>query len=67
MSYRLSSRNLTVEDMEEMTGVEHLRFRDYLKGQKPNLSNFEIIKIAKALGMDVEIKVSFDDETAGIP
>lgn len=67
ISYKMAHRNLESKDIEEATGLDRYDINHYLfRGKEPNLNNYEIIKLANFLGIEVELDLKFDDGRYGI-
>jgi len=48
-------------------GVKPQKIRDYLKGQRPNLNDFELVKFANTIGVNIDLYVTLDGEYASNP
>lgn len=65
--FRMKDRNLEFKDLSQMMDVPVYKIRHYLNGKTPNLNNFEIVKLGNILGIKLEVKIEFTDDTIGIP
>ena len=67
IAFRMKDRNLDKEDIQEALGMLPYRVSNYLKGDLPNLNDYEIIKLGRFLGIEISLNVEFRDETLGVP
>lgn len=65
IAHRIDVIGTGTTEIAEALNLEVYKIRDYLKGKTPNLNNFEIIKLANGLGIEVELSVRFRDDFNG--
>jgi hypothetical protein len=61
IKFRLDQRGYTVASVAKETELNADRIRKYLRGDKVGLSQFQVIKLASFLGIEVNITVNFVD------
>jgi len=57
IAYRLRDRDLFITDVAEALGVHPDRISKYLRGVKPSLTNWQVVKLAEYLGLEVNLEV----------
>lgn len=59
MKFRLKKKGWNYEDLSRATGIKADRFSKYFRSEKPNMTQYEFIKMAKELGvqLDIDIKI----------
>ena len=65
IAHRIDAIGTGTTEIAEAMNLEVYKIRDYLKGKTPNLNNYELIKLANGLGIEVELSVIFRDDTNG--
>ena len=61
LQYRLKKKGWNYEQLSEVTGIKSDRFSKYFRGVKPNLTQYEFIRAAKALGVIIDYDVRIID------
>jgi len=57
IAYRLRDRDLFITDVAEALGIPPDRISKYLRGVKPSMTNWQIVKLAEYLGLSVELEI----------
>jgi len=61
IAYKLQSKDLFITDAATAIGVAPDRISKYLRGVTPSLTNWQIVKLANYLGMDIELSIKIRD------
>ena len=61
VAFRMKDRNLDKDDIQDAIGMNSYKVRDYIDGKIPNLNNFEIVKLANFLGIEISLDIKFTD------
>jgi transcriptional regulator with XRE-family HTH domain len=61
LRFRLQKRGWNYEDLARATNIASERFSKYFRGKKPNLTQHEFIRMAKALGVELDINIKITD------
>lgn len=65
ISYKIEKENHKLSELAPKIGVNHDHLIGYyLKGRKPSLTNFQIVKLADVLGIEVSLKMELRTPTA---
>jgi hypothetical protein len=57
--YKIKSQKLRLADLERETGIQAYRISRYINGRKPHLSQFQLVSLAKFLGIQVTLETTF--------
>lgn len=67
ISFKRDERGLTNIELGELIGVDPHKVRRYFNCETPNLNNYEIVSLAKKLGLDLDISIKIDNSIEGVP
>ena len=57
ITYKLQTRDLFIQKVADDLGVAPDRISKYLRGVTPSLTNWQVVKLAEYLGLDVDLDV----------
>ncbi len=57
IKYRMDELDISIVDMAKAIGTQPDRVSKYLRGVKPSLTNWQLVKLANHLGLEVELNV----------
>lgn len=57
LKYQLESKDLFVNDVAKDLGMNVDRLRKYFRGVKPSITNWDLIRVANYLGVEVSLEV----------
>lgn len=65
ISYKIETGKHKLVDLAEKIGINHDHLIGlYLKNKKPSLTNYQIVKLADVLGIEVSLKIELRTPTA---
>lgn len=59
IKYRMEELNVTITELGNLLEINPDRISKYLRGVKPSLTNWQLIKIAEYLKLEVDLNIKF--------
>lgn len=57
--YQIESRKASLDDLAEKLSAKKYNLTNYLKNERPALNDYEIIKLANMLGLEISLDIKF--------
>lgn len=61
IQHKMKQKQLTLTKLSEISGIAKYRISMFLNRRKPNLTQFQIMSLAKILGIEINLTVKFTE------